>query len=512
MVVFSALIISTASELKVQYIPDDAFYYLTLARNFSSLAIWTFDSGISVTSGFHPLFAYLLAGVYALLALNENSFLLAGIVLSLLLALAAVAILWFWGFKSKNVLFLMFLLLVLSARNFVYNTVSVTEWSLTLLIAASYCVWFFTKYEHTAISWLDFLVLFALGLLGSLSRTDFGLLPFSITFAVFVLSFIIVVSKRLRLFALSGLLGSLAGLFVVFAHNYLFTNEFLQSSAKMKAYWAQVSPTSPKTILFLFGQITVNNGLLFLALLFVLAIGLGFIVKENGRMRISSPAISLRSMPNTTAEHSRSMAMILSSVVCILGYALFYTRTVPIQPWYTANLILPVLMFIFGITDLLNASVPDKAKVPLLLIILAILTFNIFRLYPINTTNAPWPHQQFLRDAGLYLKESFPDAPDDKVGAWNAGITGYYEGGHVVNLDGLVNNDIYNYAINNDLPAYLASTGIHTIVDFENMLADQTKRIRGGYDDPEFLGSLEAQKVFDNGEYPWKHLTLYHVP
>jgi len=114
-----------------------------------------------------------------------------------------------------------------------------------------------------------------------------------------------------------------------------------------------------------------------------------------------------------------------------------------------------------------------------------------------------------MYDAGVYLQENFPDC---HIGAWNAGIIGYYQGGRVVNLDGLVNNDIYVYAVDNDLPAYIYSRDICYILDFEPMLTTESLRVRGGYDDPDFLASLEPVRVFDEGEYhTWRYLTLYVI-
>src|SRR6188768_3206039 len=50
----------------VTMIPDDAFYYLVLARNFVSLGNWSFD-GTAPATGFHLLWAYVLAGAHWLL-------------------------------------------------------------------------------------------------------------------------------------------------------------------------------------------------------------------------------------------------------------------------------------------------------------------------------------------------------------------------------------------------------------------------------------------------------------
>jgi len=53
-------------------IPDDAFYYLVLARNFAESGSWTFDH-MSTTSGFHPLHAFYLALVSAISGAAEFS-------------------------------------------------------------------------------------------------------------------------------------------------------------------------------------------------------------------------------------------------------------------------------------------------------------------------------------------------------------------------------------------------------------------------------------------------------
>src|SRR5262245_6394550 len=50
---------------QVTLIPDDTFYYLTLGRNFASSGVWTFDGGVSPTSGFHLLHAYACAILFA---------------------------------------------------------------------------------------------------------------------------------------------------------------------------------------------------------------------------------------------------------------------------------------------------------------------------------------------------------------------------------------------------------------------------------------------------------------
>ncbi|MFZ0544241.1 MAG: hypothetical protein WAM60_02300, partial [Candidatus Promineifilaceae bacterium] len=85
-VVFNLLIANSAEGLRVQYIPDDGFYYLTLARNFASSGMWSFDSGVSVTSGFHLLFAYILSGIYSAVHPDTNGFVVSGVLVGMVFA------------------------------------------------------------------------------------------------------------------------------------------------------------------------------------------------------------------------------------------------------------------------------------------------------------------------------------------------------------------------------------------------------------------------------------------
>lgn len=507
---------TSSDALRVQYIPDDAYYYLTLARNFSSFPSWTFDSGVSVTSGFHLLFAYLLTIMFSLLKPNTYDFVTYSMIMSVLFALASVMVIWFWGFKYKNIMFLMLFALVISSKNFVYNAISITEWSLTVLVGSLYYVWFFTKYNNLTLKFTDFLVLFAFGFLGSVTRSDFGLFPFSIF--VTALIFFSTTSKRHLQFMFIGFLGALMGLFATFAHNFIFTGEVMQSSAKMKAYWSQLGAPDYYAIPVLIGTLIGFVGLLLLMLLIGTAIFSIFTKKQGSFSSINKHVLRSYSTQSSLLGNSQILSpeqsskllfMFVSAGICIVGYTIFYARNGAIQPWYTANLILPVLIFIFAISDYIAVTYHDKAKFLFATLFLLALILNITKLYPVNPMKAPWRHQEFMFQAGIYLAESKFNC---RIGAWNAGIIGYYEGGNVVNLDGLVNNEIYQYAIHNNLPTYISRKNICYIVDFENMLTIPALRIRGGYDDAQFVARLTPKLIFDTGQYPWRYLTVYHIP
>jgi hypothetical protein len=63
--------------------------------------------------------------------------------------------------------------------------------------------------------------------------------------------------------------------------------------------------------------------------------------------------------------------------------------------------------------------------------------------------------------------------PDAVIGVWNSGIVGYFSDRPIINLDGVVNNSLYNYKIENQtvsiegIMPYIRSRGITYLTDYE---------------------------------------------
>jgi hypothetical protein len=70
------------------------------------------------------------------------------------------------------------------------------------------------------------------------------------------------------------------------------------------------------------------------------------------------------------------------------------------------------------------------------------------------------------------------------TGAWNAGVLSYFAGGRIVNLDGLMNDEVFDYVRRNALLMYLAERDVRHIADFGVMIDDRMARQLGGYDTP----------------------------
>ena len=153
---------------------------------------------------------------------------------------------------------------------------------------------------------------------------------------------------------------------------------------------------------------------------------------------------------------------------------------------------------------------PLHATAAFSLVALLILATNVPRVLPAGDGRGYWPHQTTLRAAGAQIAQRGLLGP---LGSWNAGILRWASGRRdLLNLDGLVNNDILRHARSGTLPDYIDDMGIQHIIDFEVMLSSPTLRARGGYDDPSFLARLEPVQTYVTGAPPpWDRLVVYSV-
>jgi len=506
---FDGYILKSPPVLQVQYIPDDAYYYLQLAKNFNGFGYWTFDSGFSMTSGFHLLQAYALAGIYWLFEPDSDRFVRLGLAWSSLLTVLLAVSVWFRGIQSKNLYLLTILAFATTTPNFLFNSISITEWPLAISLAIGYYFVFHSLLQSRR---SPFPLMF-IGFFLSLARSDSGLLPFSF-FLASLLQHRRTGGRHTVITSSVGLIGAALGVLAMAAHNYIFTGEILQSSARIKAHWSQFqgqlfySSFSVLASIFGldFGPAAFQRSIYLLGLAILLGPALLLILGLKSR----DEKIPLQIF-RLNDESGHDILCALGAFLCLSGYLLFYTFNSGLQNWYTANLILPaVVLYVAAGQYLEKRILPKKNFIILWFSSAALLTIglNLYSLYPLDELHSPWPHQQAYHTAGLYLRQN---PPGGRIGAWNAGITGYYQGGQVINLDGLVNNDIGKYIISNSLPDYLREKNIQYLIDFENMFHPPFTW-RGGYQDVSFYGNLEIIREFDHGQYPeWKFLRLYKL-
>lgn len=472
------------SEL-IKFIPDDAFYYLVLAKNFALELRWTFDRQ-APASGFHLLWGYLLVAIFSVFpAITWKTIffamgVLGSIAYSVAASLVAATVKKIIGVSA--VFGVVFVFLGGSAIN---QSVMLMEAPLVSLFAAA--LFFIVFREADRVEARHVLFAGTVGLLGMLSRSDFGLLPL----VLFCVSAFVFRDSRMTRVTLSALLGAIIGLALVVAHTYGLSGELAPASAQMKNHWAQVDGISIKpgyTILLALAVPFIRLGgeglqsqYAFLSLFALLGLALYVAITHKNRKKI--------------------FAACVSGVLVIVCYLFFYRYNGALQVWYGASFLVP-LSLLFGVaTSALCFRLP----------LLAVLAVFILSAYSwCLSLNAPWPWQSSMLKGGLYLKEHPVEGP---VGAWNAGVISYFSGRQIVNLDGLVNDEILRYAKSGRLSDYVAERQITYIMDFPFMLSSVFSASHG-YSDGKLNSCLIVEHEIPTAspvEQFGGELTLYKV-
>lgn len=479
LIIFDVIILTAPDYLQVQYSPDDAYYYLSLARNFASLHIWTFDSGVSLTTGFHPLLAYILVFLYKAFQPDTDGFVRIDLVFSSLLTISSALVVYRKAWKCQQPAMFAALAILIGARNILINSISGMEWALIVFIIVIFCVTMAEKHATRT----GKIILFILGLVGSLARLDFGLLTFSFLLSSFILWFKEKDSEYLKA-STAALAGAVSGVLLVFLHNYLMTGQAVQSSVLMKSLWMQGK---------LHGGVLIVGSMGLLLLLLI-------------------PLFSGKSSQMSAANRTQQL-FAPAGLFAWIGYMIFYLKNADIHEWYSANILFSIFIFLCVLWNSIEQGQFKKFTLLPHAVFVIVFVFSfantLIKAYPINDQNSQWPQQRTLLEAGKYLY-TYP-LNDGRVGAWNAGIMNYYQGGSLVNLDGLVNNDIYPYAVTNTSFEYVQKVNIRYIVDYDVMFTEGTIG-RSGYNDPQVLNILSPVMTFNTKPYSmWGNLTLYKI-
>ena len=440
-------------------VPDDAFYYIQMARHRVIDGFWTFD-GTSTTTGFHLLYAYLLAFIYYIFGETlawRKLYLLIGVFSSIFIGLSA-----YFVSRTVDVLFGRKSILLAMAPYFspivlMQSTTMMETWLVMFFSAAT--IFFLKPDRDPSVSGAAGLIV--LGILGSLARTDYGLLPGAI-FLVYLISYYFLNSSFPRRSAFV-LIGAVFGVAIVLIQNYYNSGQFLQASAQTKLYWSTVIGYDMFPALSLVGNVAIPLAIRddpkLIALLSLCAVGLS----------IRSFYIFLRATER--GEYPKGALVSGGCLLAVIGYVLFYGyNSQALQSWYLSNFVAPLGIILASIGVFLlrqNIFIPS------------IVAFFVYGYDGVrNISTIPWPHQAGMQKAGLFLKYSGSTAT---YASWNGGIISYFSGVHLVNIDGLTNDDVLPYIKNNTLFDYVRTHNINYIVDYDAMLSDMSYRIKGGY-------------------------------
>ncbi len=460
---------------------DDAFYYLVLAKNFAVTGRWTFD-GVEPASGFHLVWGYLLAAVYWVrpaISLHAIYGVAQAVQAGCLAGAAWLAV------RTARRLFgaggeLGVALVFLSALSLTVGEMMMESSVVILFSAMAIGLACGAWMETGSKVWVGVLV----GLGGVLARSDSGLLSVCLLGMQGVLWRRGLATGRMVRVAAGMAAGALMGMALVAVHTHWISGEWVQSSARMKLFWAGLVGYSSAPVRHLI-------------LMFFDA---GYYQTWSHRLatagawgaRAVASTLMLAAGWQAWVRRGNAAGAVLVTMGCVVGGYLFLYRynSDEVQPWYIANFEVPLALLSAGAV----AFLWERRRGATLGCIAAFCACGVgFTFRP------QWGEDAELYTAGVYLRAHPELRP---AAAWNAGQIGYFSGGGVINLDGLVNDRVYAYAQTDTLAQYVASRGVRTMIDFPAML-DVTRRDygqpelsrRGGYADGKLARCVTTEEA-----------------
>lgn len=498
-----------------QGIADDSFYYLTIARHLANGSGFTFD-GLLPTNGFHPLFALLLTPLFWMFPEGGLPPVYASQVIVLGLNLVAALPLYYLlnvtaGQRAGRAGVLLWL----------YNpwalifTVSGVESALyvlcIVLVLYTYARW---RLEP---GWLGSRAPVLIGVLMGLTvlaRSDGVFLGLILGLDLLLLAswrqpglrkrFDRELIRPILLIMLSGA----AVLAPWLLWNWFTFGELVQVSGRA-VYWHTHAP------LLAAGDRTATIAAAALSLVRTV---IGSVYFSAGAFVILVSAIALRLMPVKRRMPVSQAGKRLLTVcgfygILLVGFYGFYLWQQ--QFWY----FMPVLLVgsIFGgvlwawICDIFaemgRPVVSSIAELGLILVVL--LTFlPVWRSWQSGALQVYPAQANAFRLAEALAHQTPPDAV---VGAWNSGILGYFSERTVINLDGVVNNELHREirhkgSVYFDLCAiwgYVQGREIQYLTDYENVFHEDTDQI--------FAGSMVRYLELDDQIPPSETVRIYQV-
>jgi hypothetical protein len=251
-------VITGPQQRLMAWLYDDALYYAIVAQHFSTQHISSFD-GVTLTTGYHPLWMWVCSFVYGLRNRLDLTYLRlcmglsATIAAILLVAALRVAV------RRRGSGWLWALALAATSYSAFNNGLTIMEWPLVVLFWMALHAFLLRSLRTSSEAasgpgWASLATAFLLGVGGCLARTDFGLIPFVYLVAGMIFAVRFRNSRPART-AAAALMGSAAGLVLVFGYNRRMTGAWLQQSAQVKhAFASLTSPFNPVPALWQFGR------------------------------------------------------------------------------------------------------------------------------------------------------------------------------------------------------------------------------------------------------------------
>lgn len=483
---FNIFVWSQLQEVELsRFVYDDAFYYLVLAQNRAYLGFWTFD-GETTTTGFHLLHAFVLVGLFQI----NPSFALMEVflIVSTITALSLVLLFYFvirlskiLGIRSSLRTALLIPFILPSTLKLVPGMME--SWAVLLFAGCILCLVFLKPLFRLSgpLSGL-------LGILGVFGRSDFILFGFILVCSCFITLYFFqdgYLRRNISMFASGLILGQILLTIYVYSQS----GSFVQQSVSIKRYWSDLinNPIELATAhylnsFFLFdftasnlNTLKIGTGLLTLAFLYI--------------------CFSLRKKMIAFSEEQVKIFLIATLFIgafSIAVIAFYRLGSWSLQPWYVASYFPGVIMsWVLAIAWISRIKVRFAKVLPSVFFI--VLLASAFKSQAFASSSVQSP-------TAYYATQLKQEDSDVRIGSWNAGTLSYYSERRIINLDGLMNNEVHSYTIRRQLLDYLAQNEINRIMDFEGVFRDKKSRERNGFLLLPFLNCIKSLKYIPTPE------------
>jgi hypothetical protein len=477
------------SEL-ITFIPDDAFYYITIAKQKNEARIWTFD-GFNSTSGFHFLHAKVLEMIYMVFPeiSVKSLFIIFGVLCSFGLALLLFTILNYTdssNYPNKLIIIVPFLLpaTLRLSEMIMESWIIPTVLGLTLFLAR----------KVTNVVGLRILLL-VMGFLGVLARTDFLI----ITTCAFISVLGLECLRRLKglkpadsshemlkiVTASYFVIGSIFGEAFISGRNYLMNNELVQMSVQIKRKWSDIlgNPIELSLLQFFkfvspfeFSVLGLTSLKLLMALLALFLLVCLISVWKNAYL---------------TLQEGQVFCLLYALISIPLLILFFRYNAGSLQPWYSVTYVPTVICIIVS----MHAIAGKKFLKSLSFFVVIFLVLS--NLFGSGIQGQFKSHEIMYRTALILGNEN----SHERIGAWNAGILKYFSNQNIVNLDGLMNDSAAKYILSDTLYDYIAKNRIKRLVDFSGTISNPKSELKYGLTNGEISRCFSPVRLFTGDEF-----------
>ncbi|MGQ9584203.1 MAG: hypothetical protein ACUVXG_02230 [Anaerolineae bacterium] len=482
-------------------LPDDAFYYFAIARNLSRGSGFTVD-GLTQTNGFHPLWALLLVPCFWLFSGAGDLPIHVALSLAAALDVGTTGLVFLAVRRGTGDWLAALIAAFLYAFNpaVILQSVNGLETSLNMVLWAAFFHAYLGVRESKGLG--PWSLLGVLGGFTLLARTD----------SVFLLGFVALDLLRqhrsVRSVAALGA-GTALPLIPWLGWNQATFGTWLQSSGVAIPYVAHqhylLARAAGVSLLEALGS-TLGTALVggFLAFWQVAGVACIGLVLAWGVLffyRSRLPRETLREVLETV----RPCGVSALAALALLGFHVLY-RWYP-RPWYvvplgySAALLAGPAVRVAG-RNLLPVTSRWRSFTPGVVAFLAlVMSLQWGRNWPAGL----YPWQADFRFAAQWASRSLPKGA--VVGAFNAGVQGYYGTHTVVNLDGVVDPQAYQAMRQNALHAYALQREVGYLIDHRNYVEQMYAPFWG----QSLSETLEPMRVLGASHPRYGPLTVYRV-